>query len=501
MFAILSVGLLYFYLLNISGQCVMRDKQLHKEEVKKVKKKNYEELAKLIASQVGGVDNVSSCHHCATRLRLNVLDQGLIREDEVKNIQGVLGTKWLGDQFQIIIGQDVKFLYNEFLKLMGENPEEESKVLNAEKLTPKHIWDSALSYIASTMSTMIPIMIGAGLCKTIAIVLGPDLLGLLSANDDIYALLFMMHNTLMYFLPVLLGYTACKSLQINPLFGIFLGGLLISPDFRAMIGVRDTFTVYFLNVPVADYSSSFLPVILACPILKYVMRFFEKYVPKMLSILLVPTCTLLVMVIVLFGICGPIGNYLGELISILFSGISDGNIIVRIVGATVLCMAWPYLILFGMHIPVVQLALVSLMSVGYDGIIWPTAIVYNFVMMGCGLGAFLKIKDKEDKGVALSAFITSFFGGITEPTMYGIVMRYKKGLLSVLLSCGIGGLLCGIFVPKVFNLAGLMNVITLPIIFVGGGNANHLYGTAILVVSLLIGAICSYFLIDYQHKV
>lgn len=464
-------------------------------------KKNYEELANLIANQIGGIDNVSSCHHCATRLRLNVLDQGLINVEEVKKIHGVLGTKWLGDQFQIIIGQDVKFVYKEFLKLMGENCEEESKTLNSCKLSPKHIWDSALSYVASTMSLMIPIMIGAGLCKTIAIVLGPDLFGLLSANDDVYTLLFMMHNALMYFLPVLLGYTACKSLQINPLFGIFLGGLLIAPDFRAMIGARETFAVYFVNVPVADYSSSFLPMILACPILKYVMQFFEKYVPKMFSILLVPACTLLVMVIVLFGFCGPVGNYLGEVIGVIFSGISEGNIVIRIIGAAVLCMAWPFLILFGMHIPVIQLAFVSLMSVGYDGIIWPTAIVYNFVMMGCGLGAFLKIKNKEDKGVALSAFITSFFGGITEPTMYGIVMRYKKGFTSVMISCAVGGLLCGIFVPKVFNLAGLMNVITLPIIFVGGGTANHLAGTVILILSLLIGAVTSYFLIDYKNKV
>lgn len=368
-----------------------------------MKKKNYGEMAKLIADQVGGIDNVRACHHCATRLRLNVLDQGLINVEEVEKIPGVLGTKWLGDQFQVIIGQDVKFVYNEFIKLKADGSEEELDIVKSTKLTPKGIWDSVLSYVAATMSTMIPIMIGAGLCKTIAIVFGPDLLGILSVESDLYALLIMMHNSLMYFLPVLLGYTACKSLQINPLFGIFLGGLLIAPDFRAMIGVREEFTVYFINVPVADYSSSFLPVILACPILKYVMKFFESYSPKMLSILLVPTCTLLVMVIVMFGFCGPVGNYLGSVMGTIFSGISDGNIVIRIVGATVLCMAWPYLILFGMHIPVVQLALVSLMTVGYDGIIWPTAIVYNFVMMGCGLGAFLKIKDKEgavtDRGI------------------------------------------------------------------------------------------------------
>lgn len=463
-------------------------------------KKDYKDTAKQILDLVGGTENIRAVHHCATRLRINVFDKGLIKEEEIRKVPNVLGTKWLGDQFQMIVGQDVGYLYDEFLILTGRKTDEDEKTETKQKLTPKKVWDATLSYVSSTMSSMIPIMIGAGLCKTIAIILGPDLIGVLSTDNDLYILLLMIHNALMYFLPVLLGYTACKSLQVNPLYGIFMGALLLAPDFRAMIGVRETFTMYFVNVPVADYSSAFLPMILVCPILKYVIKFFEKYSPKMFSILIVPTCTLLVMVVILFGVCAPIGNWLGVVIGKVFEYLSSGNLVVRIIGATLLCMAWPYLILFGMHLPVINLALASLMSIGYDGIIWPTAIIYNFVMMGCGLGAFIKLKNKEDKGIALSAFITSFFGGITEPTMYGIVMRFKRGFLSIMLSCGIGGLLCGIFAPKIFNLAGLMNVATLPIIFVGGGNMNHLIGTVILVVSVIIGALSSYFLIDFNTK-
>jgi len=466
-----------------------------------MKKKNYGELARSIIENIGGSSNIRSCHHCATRLRFNVLDKGLINIDKIEEISGVLGTKWLGDQLQVIIGQDVKFVYNELVEMEVINSEDVSQNSNSGKPTLKRVWDSTLSYVASTMSAMIPIMIGAGMCKTIAIVLGPDLFNVLPVTSDLYYLLVMIHSTLMYFLPVLLGYTACKSLKINPIYGIFLGALLIAPDFRSMIGVRETFSIYFINAPVADYSQAFLPIVLVCPILKYVMQFAERYAPKMFSLILVPMCTILVMVFVLFVICGPIGNYIGSAIGSLFSGLYEGNIFIRILGAIALCMAWPYLILFGMHIPVVQLALFSLMTVGYDPIIWPTAIAYNFVMMGCGLGAFLKIKNKEEKGLALSAFITSFVGGITEPTMYGIVMRFKKGFLAVMIACATSGLLCGIFAPKVYNLAGLMNSITLPIIFAGGGTTNHLYGTLILIVSLLVGAICSYFIIDYKNKV
>ena len=463
-------------------------------------KKNYEELAKSIIDNVGGASNVQSGFHCATRLRLNLVDKGFINEEEIKKIPGVLGIKWLGEQIQIIIGQDVKFVYNELIKMKVIESEEKSNEKNTEKLTLKRAWSATLGYISSSMSTLIPILIGAGLCKTIAIVLGPDLLNVLPATTDFYYLLTMIHNALMYFLPALLGYTTCKALGINPLYGIFLGLMLVAPGFREMIGVRETFSVYFFNAPVADYSTAFLPIILIGPILKFVNQFLEKHMPKMFSIILVPLLTILVMIPVLFLVCGPIGNYIGTGIGSLFSGISEGSIIIRIIGTTVLCMAWPYLILFGMHIPVVQLALFSLLTVGYDMIIWPTAIAYSFVIMGVGLGAVLKNKNKDERGIAISASITSIIGGLTEPVMYGIIMRYKKGFLATMIACGIGGLLCGIFAPAVFNLAGLYNIITLPIAFVGGSTTSYFYGTAILVISLIVGAISSYFIIDYKHK-
>ncbi len=461
-----------------------------------MKEKNYEELAKTILENVGGSDNVRTLHHCATRLRFNVLDKGLINEEVVKKIPGVLGTKWLGNQFQVIIGADVKLVFNELGDMNVASSDDAPIKVKSEKFSLKGLGSSILAYLSSSMSMLIPIMIGTGMCRTLAIVLGPDLLNVISASSEFYALMNMIQNTLMFFLPVLLGYTACKSLDINPLFGMFLGALLVAPDFRAMIGVQDTMKVYFMNAPVMDYGSAFLPIILACPILKYVMKFFEKFVPKAVSMILVPLCTLLVMVFVMFVVCGPLGSYLGTAFGMLFSNLNDGNIFIRIIGAAALCVSWPFLILFGMHMPVVQLSIISLITVGYDTIIWPTAIGYNFVMIGIGLGAFLKIKDKEEKGTALSAFITSFFGGITEPTMYGIVMRYKNGIIALIAGCATSGLLFGIFAPKIYALAG--QIITLPIIFAGGGSTNLITGTAILLAGLAVGVVCAYFLIDYN---
>ena len=460
----------------------------------------YKNIAEAIINAIGGANNVRSCQHCVTRLRFNVYDKGLVNQDEVSKIDGVIGTNWLGDQFQAVIGLDAKFVYKEVINMGISSFKDAGGAEGLGNRGIKGFFDAALDYISTTMTALIPIMVGAGLCKTIAVVLGPNLLKVISDTSDLYNLLMMISNAMMYFLPVLLGYTACKALGTNPLYGIFLGALLLAPDLRAKIGVEETFGVFFAKAPVADYSQAFLPVLLGCPILKYVLNFFEKYVPKLFSILLVPACTILVMVFVMFVICGPAGSFLGTLFGNLFTGIYEGNIVVRVLGSMVLCIAWPFLILLGMHLPIVQLGVISLFSIGYDTIIWPTAFAYSYVIMGIAFGAFLKLKNKEEKGMAFSAFITSFLGGISEPTIYGIIMKYKRGLVPIVLGCGLGGLLIGVFAPQLFNLAGLVNIVTLPIMFAGGSASNHAIGTAILAICLLAGVVSAFFLVDYENQ-
>jgi len=459
----------------------------------------YVQLAEEIINSIGGKENIRSCQHCVTRLRFNVFDKSLVDPEVTGKIKDVLGTNWLGDQFQVIIGLDAKFVYNEVIKMGVASSKDVVGEDTSRQFTVRGFLDGALDYISSTMTQMIPVMVGAGLCKTIAVVLGPSMLKAISDTSDLYMVLMMISNAMMYFLPVLIGYTACKSLGEDPIYGAFLGALLLAPDLRALIGVRESFKVFFANAAVADYSQAFLPMLLVCPILKLVHSFFEKYVPKLFSILLVPACTILVMVFVLFVICGPAGTLLGNLFGSLFTGIYEGNLLVRVIGSMVLCIAWPFLILLGMHLPIVQLGVISLFSVGYDTIIWPTAFAYSYVIMGIALGAFLKIKNQEEKGMAFSAFITSFLGGISEPTIYGIIMKYKRGMVPIIVGCGLGGLLIGVFAPQLFNLAGLVNIVTLPIMFAGGSSTNLAIGTAILIACLVVGTITAFLLVDYEQ--
>lgn len=466
-------------------------------------KKDYTKVAEMILEKVGGIDNIISCENCVTRIRLYVKNKELLDKAEIKKISGVLGVSQAGEEFQIIIGADVRFVYNALMEKgisNSENSNNQKKNAESKKFSIKRTGNTILGYVAPTMMGIIPIMIGAGMCKTIAIILGPDLLGVLSDSSDLYYLLTMVFNAMMYFMPITLGYTACKTLNINPLYGIFMGALFIAPDFISLIGVREAIKIYFVDAPIINYSSSFLPIMLACPILKYVLTFFEKKMPAMFSAILVPLGTILVMMPFLYLLCGPLGTYAGELIGSLFSGISEGNIIVRILGSTVLCIAWPFLILLGMHNAVVNISILSLNTVGYDAIMWPTAICYNFAMMGCALAAFLKIRVKEEKSMALSDFITSTIGGITEPTMYGIVVRYKRGFYPLIIACAVSGMLCGIFGPKVFSLAGTYNIISVTGLYAVGGIKNLIGGMCISLISLAVAVVASFILVDYTQE-
>lgn len=66
--------------------------------------KSYEEIAKEVIEAIGGKENISSFAHCATRLRIMVVDNDKIDKDKVDNIEKVKGTMFNSGQFQVIFG-------------------------------------------------------------------------------------------------------------------------------------------------------------------------------------------------------------------------------------------------------------------------------------------------------------------------------------------------------------------------------------------------------------
>ena len=78
----------------------------------------YEKLCQRILAHVGGKENISFVTHCATRLRMNLKDQAKVDQEKIKKIKGVLGCQFSGGQFQVIIGQNVDDVYNDFKNIV-----------------------------------------------------------------------------------------------------------------------------------------------------------------------------------------------------------------------------------------------------------------------------------------------------------------------------------------------------------------------------------------------
>lgn len=464
-------------------------------------KKNYEELAEEIVKFVGGKANISNFAHCITRLRFNLKDKGLVQSEKIDALAGVIGSQWSGDQFQIIIGQDVQKVYDIICHNSGLKPEVaineelEEDVNRNKKFSFKTIGDKVLGYLSPIMIGILPIMIGASMCKMIGVLLGPGVLNVISETSDLYLLFNMLYNAFFYFLPIYLGYLAAKTLKIDITLGIFMGAMIIVPDFVALVGIRETFPVFGIEVPVANYGQTFLPVILGVWIMSFVYKLFKKIIPQFLSTVFVPTFTILVMAIVMFAICAPLGSYVGELVGNFFIMIADSGGVISLIGYIILGALFPYIVLGGMHMVLINFAIMTFLANGFESFVLPLGFGYSFAIYGVAFGAMLKMKKKENRATTLSYVVTGLLAGISEPILYGVVLKYKSAMKALFVACVIAGAYCGIFRPAQYIAGSTCNVFSAFTSWVGGGTANIAYGLILVVLSFVVGTAASYFMI------
>lgn len=461
---------------------------------------NYVEVSSKILELVGSENNVSNFTHCVTRLRFNVKDKSLVDVDGINKIKGVMGSQWQGEQYQVIVGAEVDKLYATLCKIgnFDKNTKIEenldSDVEMDKKLSFKDIGNKIFGYLSPMMTTVIPLMVAASLCKVFGYLLGPDILNIISAESGLYIMLDFMYDAFFHFLPIYLGYVAGKVLNYNPIYGMYLGTLIMAPDFMNLIDVQDKLSVIGLPIPVLNYSGSFLPVILGGVILKYVLDFFENHIPSFAKALLVPTLTVFVMTLVMLVVCAPLGTYVGQYVGNFFMYLSGANAILRVLGAVILTVAWPFLILFGMHGAINAFAFTMMAEYGYDPYLFNTAYIANVAIFGVALGVALKLKNKENKTLTLNYFVTCLLGGITEPILYGVLVKYRKSIIGLVAGGAVGGLLCGILVPKLYvytstSILGIWACWMSP----DASPNNAIIGNVILLVTFVVSTIVCYF--------
>lgn len=208
-----------------------------------MKKDKALKIAESVLEQVGGKQNIAKVLHCQTRLRFNLKDESIANHEKIEAVQGVLGVVRAGGQVQIVIGPEVKDVYNELCELGDfDNTDREPVSAAKEKITLKSIGNGILDAISGSMGPAIPAIVASAFFKMLTAILGPELLNVIGEGNDLYTLFTFVGDAAFYFFPVIVGYTSAKKFNLNPVMGILMGAILIHPTFVGLVG--KPFTVY-----------------------------------------------------------------------------------------------------------------------------------------------------------------------------------------------------------------------------------------------------------------
>lgn len=454
-----------------------------------MEKQNFRTTAEDILKAVGGSDNIVSATHCMTRLRLNLVDEQKANDEAVKAIKGVIGVNHQSGQYQVIIGQTVDKVYAEFAGLIGNKIQIQAADSDTpkKKLTVKETFSRVLDYLSGSMTPLIPAMITAAMFKTIQVILGPDLFNLIGTKSDIYQLCGFLYSAFFYFLPIFLGFTAAKKLGASQVMGLYVGAMLLVPELVQL--AEKSFKVYgFIPTTIHDYSQSVIPVVLSVWVMSYVEKFFKRIVPAVLSTIFVPFLTMIVMTPLVLALLAPIGNIFGQWIG---DGlISFGNI-GGFVAVAVVAALWELLVMTGMHMVLITFALTALMTNGVDNFVMVAAVLATWATFGLSLGAALRIRDKEEKALTFGYVISGIVGGVTEPTIYGVMLKYKRTIAALIVGGGFAGAYAGLTHVGMY-VAGASNFLSV-VGYFAGGRINIVNGFIATAIAFFGTAALTYF--------
>ena len=464
------------------------------------------QIASDVLTAVGGKANVSVVTHCATRLRFNLKDASIPKEEELKKIKGVMGVIQAGGQYQIIIGQNVEKVY-EYVCALGDFKREKAvdEVLDEglldQKWTVKRVVNNVLNYIVSSMTPVINILMGVALWNVAGTLLVQ--FNVIPAGHPFATTCTIIFNALMYYIPIYIGYGAAKALKIsNPVWGMVIGGLTIVPTFVSMAAATDTFQLFgFLSVPVADYGQSVIPVLLGVFVFKYLYDFLKKIIPDVVSSLVVSFVSFFVMTILMLWAFCPIGTVFGNVISDVFLAMSTSVWPIRLVAYVLLSATWTLITLCGMHLPIAFATFALIAQNGSDP--FSIACMYAGLMAlnGMSIAAIFKFKKPDGRGMAVSAAIAANIGGICEPALYGVGMRNKSTILVMVASGAITGLAAAVLQPVCYTIAAGGSLFNLLTPWTGGPDTiNIVKGVAVSVIGLLSGFLGTIFFAKMDEK-
>lgn len=414
----------------------------------------FEKIAEEILERIGGAANISNCTHCMTRLRFTLKDTSLVKVEEIEALQGVLGIKNAGGQFQVIIGKDVNDVYDCVCKIANIKTTELDITDGEEAGEKKKIGQQILDYISNAFIPLVPALVGSGMLKGFLSLF--TYLGWLDATSATYAVLSAAGNAVFYFIPLLIAYNTAKYLKANIVVAMVIMGALMEPNFTALAGAEDPLTLFGLPLTVITYSSMIIPALIIVPIQAQLEKLLKRFIPKSIQLLFVPLITIFVMVVLSVLVIGPASSELSNLIGKASNWLNDTNAVLFgiLVGGTV-----GYLTILGVHMALVPIVMLNFTNMGADPVLaFMSATCY--AQIGVAFAIWFRSKDKEVKSLAGASGITALLAGVTEPILFGVCMKYKRSYAVIGIAGALGGMIMGIFGCKAMGFvnAGILGL-------------------------------------------
>jgi len=394
-------------------------------------------LSRSLLPLLGGRENIASAAHCATRLRLVLVDDAKADTAAIGKLEGVKGCFRNAGQLQVIFGTGVvNKVYAAFIREAGisETSKSEAADIAARKLNP---FQRIARLLSNIFVPIIPAIVASGLLMGLLGMV--KTYGWVNPDNALYIMLDMCSSAAFIILPILIGFTAAREFGGNPFLGATLGGILTHPALTNAWGVAAGFhTMNFFGIEVAmiGYQGTVFPVLLAGWVMRGVEKQLRRVIPDALDLILTPFLTVIIAGFVALLVIGPAGRMLGDGISFVLSTlIAHAGWLAGLVFGGL----YSVIVITGVHhsFHAIEAGLLGNPAIGVNFLL-PIWAMANVAQGGACLAVWFKTKDVKIKAISLPSGFSALLG-ITEAAIFGINLRFMKPFIAGLIGGALGG--------------------------------------------------------------
>ena len=423
----------------------------------------YDNDVKRLLELVGGKENIQAVSHCMTRMRFVLIDPKKADEKTIEELPSVKGTFTQAGQYQVIIGNDVSVFYNEFTKYAGIEGVSKDAVKVAAK-TNQNIAQKIMGTLGEIFAPLIPALICGGLVLGFRNVIGEinffnngtqSLADISQFWSGMYNFLWLIGEAVFHLLPVGIVWSITKKMGTTQILGIILGLTLVSSQLLNGFSVADTpaseipvWDFGFFKVEMIGYQGQVIAAMMAGFVLVYLEKFFKKICPEVISMIVVPFCSLVPAVFIAHTIVGPIGWTIGNAIGdVVYAGLTSAF---RFLFAAVFGLLYAPLVMTGLHHMTNAIDSQLLNTPAHSTILWPMIALSNIAQGSSVLAmSVLQKKNERAQQVNVPACISCYLG-VTEPALFGVNLKYVFPLV-----CGMIGSCCAAMISVGFGVEAL----------------------------------------------